>query len=181
MAMIVAFCAARMTELAQMKVSEIVQKQHSMTLQTQTSKDNQIIKHLITFRKRIGRCCTVKTLLSWTAQREKTQQYMIKFDITYPRRLLQHHSTVATNLQTSLEELASNLHTQPGVSVPCAESVAEQVNLGELSTDEEELEEEQLPLRCSHLEVFHCSCMKTIFCSHHHFANCIVSRSASFF
>ncbi|KAA6353679.1 MAG: hypothetical protein EZS28_050794, partial [Streblomastix strix] len=35
---------------------------------------------------------------------------------------------------------------QLGVSVPCAESVAELVNLGELSTDEEELEEEQLPL-----------------------------------
>ncbi|KAA6368957.1 MAG: hypothetical protein EZS28_035517 [Streblomastix strix] len=71
MAMIVAFCAARMTELVQMKVSEIVQEQHSITLQTQTSKCNQIIKHTITFRKRISRYCPVKALLSWTAQREK--------------------------------------------------------------------------------------------------------------
>ncbi|KAA6356463.1 MAG: hypothetical protein EZS28_048010, partial [Streblomastix strix] len=71
MAMIVACCAARMTELVQMKVSEIVQEQHSITLQTHTSKSKQIIKHIFIFSKRIGRCCPVKTLLSWTAQREK--------------------------------------------------------------------------------------------------------------
>ncbi|KAA6398721.1 MAG: hypothetical protein EZS28_005753 [Streblomastix strix] len=43
---------------------------------------------------------------------KKTHQCMIKFGIIYPRRLMQHHSTISTNLQASLEELASNLCTQ---------------------------------------------------------------------
>ncbi|KAA6367881.1 MAG: hypothetical protein EZS28_036590, partial [Streblomastix strix] len=42
----------------------------------------------------------------------KTKQCTIKFGIIYPRRLLHHHSTVATNLQTSLGKLASSLHRQ---------------------------------------------------------------------
>ncbi|KAA6367273.1 MAG: hypothetical protein EZS28_037199, partial [Streblomastix strix] len=66
--MIVAFCAARKTELAKMKVSKIEQELHSITLQTRTSKGKQIIKHTITFRKRIGRCCPVKTFLLRTTQ-----------------------------------------------------------------------------------------------------------------
>ncbi|KAA6397314.1 MAG: hypothetical protein EZS28_007158 [Streblomastix strix] len=41
---------------------------------------------------------------------------------------------------------------QPEFSVPCAEGVAELVNLGQLSNDEQELEDEELSLRCSHLE-----------------------------
>ncbi|KAA6397703.1 MAG: hypothetical protein EZS28_006775 [Streblomastix strix] len=71
MAMIVAFCAARMIEFVQMKVFEFVQELQSITFQTQTSKGMQIIKHTITFKKRICRYCPVKLLLSWTAQREK--------------------------------------------------------------------------------------------------------------
>ncbi|KAA6388110.1 MAG: hypothetical protein EZS28_016368 [Streblomastix strix] len=77
MAMIVAFCLARMTKLVQMKVSEIVQEQHSITLQTQRSEGKKIIKNIITFNKRIGRCCPDKPLLLWTAQREK---YSIMYD-----------------------------------------------------------------------------------------------------
>ncbi|KAA6362598.1 MAG: hypothetical protein EZS28_041875, partial [Streblomastix strix] len=45
MAMIVAFCAAIMTELVQMKESEIIQELYFIALQKQTSKGNQIIKH----------------------------------------------------------------------------------------------------------------------------------------
>ncbi|KAA6389874.1 MAG: hypothetical protein EZS28_014597 [Streblomastix strix] len=71
MAMIVAVCAARLTEPVKMKVSEIVQELYSIIFQTQTSKRKQIIKHIISFRKRIGRCCQIKTLLSWSAQRQK--------------------------------------------------------------------------------------------------------------
>ncbi|KAA6365847.1 MAG: hypothetical protein EZS28_038626, partial [Streblomastix strix] len=229
MAMIVAFCAARMTELVQMKVSEIVQEQHSITLQTQMQKGKQIIKHTITFRKRIGRCCPVKTLLSWTAQREKysimhdqiwhnlskkapaTPQYCshqltnitrragIKsqysgptirhammtrlraegatnpevnaftslaissyvVDVYYNKHIERNQSALlilneerykqhmyqricCECLENGLD-MARSLQ-QPVVSVPCAEGVVELVNLGELSTDEEELEEEQLPL-----------------------------------
>ncbi|KAA6397315.1 MAG: hypothetical protein EZS28_007159 [Streblomastix strix] len=43
---------------------------------------------------------------------KKTQQCMNKSGVNYPRRTLQHHSTVATNLQTSQEELASSLYLQ---------------------------------------------------------------------
>ncbi|KAA6367045.1 MAG: hypothetical protein EZS28_037427, partial [Streblomastix strix] len=55
MTMIVAFCATRLTEFVQMKFSKIVQELHSITFQTHTSKGKQIIKHIITFKKRIGR------------------------------------------------------------------------------------------------------------------------------
>ncbi|KAA6382784.1 MAG: hypothetical protein EZS28_021690 [Streblomastix strix] len=68
-AMIVAFCAARMTELVFMKQSEMIDDTHSISLKTQTSKGKQVIIHTITFEERSGICCPVKTLRKWIQQR----------------------------------------------------------------------------------------------------------------
>ncbi|KAA6380259.1 MAG: putative reverse transcriptase [Streblomastix strix] len=62
MAMIVAFYAARMTELVFMKQSEMIDDIHSLSLKTQTSKGKQVIIHIITFEEHSGICCPVKTL-----------------------------------------------------------------------------------------------------------------------
>ncbi|KAA6380789.1 MAG: putative Transposon Tf2-6 polyprotein [Streblomastix strix] len=69
MAIIVAFCAVRMTELVFMKKSEMVDGTHYISLKTQTSKINQVIIHTITFEERSGICCPVKTLRKWIQQR----------------------------------------------------------------------------------------------------------------
>ncbi|KAA6394372.1 MAG: hypothetical protein EZS28_010103 [Streblomastix strix] len=69
MAMSVAFCAARMTELVFMKQSEMIDDMHSLSLKTQTSKGKQVIIHTITFDERSGICCPVKTLRKWIQQR----------------------------------------------------------------------------------------------------------------
>ncbi|KAA6404257.1 MAG: hypothetical protein EZS28_000215 [Streblomastix strix] len=57
MAMIVAFCAARMTELVFMKQSEMIDNTHSISLKTQTSKGKQVVIHTITSEERSGICC----------------------------------------------------------------------------------------------------------------------------
>ncbi|KAA6386830.1 MAG: hypothetical protein EZS28_017642 [Streblomastix strix] len=69
MAMMVAFCAARMTELVFMKQSEMIDDMHSLSLKTQTSKGKYVVIHTITFEERSGICCPVKTLRKWIQQR----------------------------------------------------------------------------------------------------------------
>ncbi|KAA6353211.1 MAG: hypothetical protein EZS28_051262, partial [Streblomastix strix] len=84
MAMIVAFCAARMTELVFMKQSEMINDTHSISLKTQTSKGKQVLIHTITLEERSGICCPVKTLRKWIQQRntDGISEYQIWYNHT---------------------------------------------------------------------------------------------------
>ncbi|KAA6382450.1 MAG: hypothetical protein EZS28_022022, partial [Streblomastix strix] len=69
MALVVAFSAARMTELVLMKISEMQIMRNQISVKTQTSKGKNKIDHTITFKQRTGLICPVRALRVWLDER----------------------------------------------------------------------------------------------------------------
>ncbi|KAA6365575.1 MAG: hypothetical protein EZS28_038899 [Streblomastix strix] len=69
MALVVAFSAARMTELVLMKISEMQIMRNQISVKTQTSKGKNRIDHTITFKQRTGLICPVRALRVWLDER----------------------------------------------------------------------------------------------------------------
>ncbi|KAA6360625.1 MAG: hypothetical protein EZS28_043848, partial [Streblomastix strix] len=69
MALVVAFSAARMTQLVLMKISEMQIMRNQISVKTQTSKGKNKIDHTITFKQRTGLICSVRALRVWLDER----------------------------------------------------------------------------------------------------------------
>ncbi|KAA6364690.1 MAG: hypothetical protein EZS28_039782 [Streblomastix strix] len=71
MTLVVAFCAARMTDLVLMKISEMSLEKNQISIKTQTSNGGGIkLDHTIVFTKREGPICPVRALRIWHDERK---------------------------------------------------------------------------------------------------------------